>query len=162
GTAQECRDEASKTRFWSMSTPAIRRVVGSGRRFPRRSRALRSVYRDGRDPGIPSARPALRGRHDLARQRWADVAGKIGDFVNFLFSLMEVHDLATLLKAAQLAGIDTFVTLHKTVDTVIDGRIVSLGEIAETLLACTRLIVHTEADVARLRSFAVVDNVAVI
>src|SRR5947209_15995103 len=46
-------------------------------------------------------------------------------FVNFHFSLMEIHDLAALLKAAQLAGIDTFVTLHKTVDTVIAGRVVS-------------------------------------
>ncbi len=83
-------------------------------------------------------------------------------FVNFHFSLMEIHDLAETLKAAQLAGIDTYVTLHKTVDTVIDGRAVSLGEIAEALRACTRLIVHTEADIARLKAFAVVDNVVMI
>ena len=83
-------------------------------------------------------------------------------FVNFHFSLMEVHDLAAMLKAAQLAGIDTYVTLHKTVDTVIDGRAVSLNEIAEVLRGCTRLIVHTEADIARLKTFGVVDNVVMI
>jgi glycosyltransferase involved in cell wall biosynthesis len=83
-------------------------------------------------------------------------------FVNFHFSLMEIHDLAKTLKAAQRAGIDTYVTLHKTIDTVIDGRTVSLGEIADVLSACTRLIVHTEADIARLKTFAVVDNVVMI
>lgn len=83
-------------------------------------------------------------------------------FVNFHFSLMEIHDLAETLKSAQLAGIDTYVTLHKTVDTVIDGRAVSLSEIAAVLGACTRLIVHTEADIARLKTFGVVDNVVMI
>jgi glycosyltransferase involved in cell wall biosynthesis len=83
-------------------------------------------------------------------------------FVNFHFSLMEIHDLAETLKAAQLAGIDTYVTLHKTLDTVIDGRAVSLNEIADVLGGCTRLIVHTEADIARLKTFGLVDNVVMI
>jgi glycosyltransferase involved in cell wall biosynthesis len=83
-------------------------------------------------------------------------------FVNFHFSLMELHDLEEMLKAAQLAGIDTYVALHKTLETVIDGQAVSLGAIADVLRGCTRLIVHTEADIARLRTFAVVDNVVMI
>ena len=62
----------------------------------------------------------------------------------------------------QLAAIDTYVTLHKTVDTVIDGRVVSLNEIAEVLRNCTRLIVHTEADIIRLKTFGLVDNVVMI
>src|SRR4029077_6622722 len=80
----------------------------------------------------------------------------------FHFSLMEVHDLAELLTVAQLAAIDTYVTLHKTIDTVIDGRPVSLNEIADVLRSCTRLIVHTEADIARLKTFGLVDNVVMI
>lgn len=83
-------------------------------------------------------------------------------FVNFHFSLMRLHDLAEMLQAAQLAGIDTYIALHKTLDTVIDGRLASLGEIAEALRGCTRLIVHTEADIARLKRFAVADNVVMI
>jgi glycosyltransferase involved in cell wall biosynthesis len=83
-------------------------------------------------------------------------------FVNFHFSLMNLHDLAEMLKAARLAGIDTYLALHKTLDTVIDGRVVSLGEIADVLRDCTRLIVHTEADIARLKTIAVVDNVVMI
>jgi glycosyltransferase involved in cell wall biosynthesis len=83
-------------------------------------------------------------------------------FVNFHFSLMEVHDMAEMLRAAQLAAIDTYVTLHKTIDTMIDGRAVSLQEIAEVLRSCTRLIVHTEADIARLKTFGIIDNVVMI
>jgi glycosyltransferase involved in cell wall biosynthesis len=83
-------------------------------------------------------------------------------FVNFPFSLMEVHDLAALLHAAQLAAIDTYVTLHKTIDTLVDGRLVSLAEIADVLGSCTRLIVHTEADIARLKTFGLGDNVVMI
>jgi glycosyltransferase involved in cell wall biosynthesis len=104
---------------------------------------------------------------------WPDRSGSLGSvrdfirkfdavFVNFHFSLMEIHDLAETLKTAQVAGIDTYVTLHKTLDTVIGGRAVSLNEIAEVLRACTRLIVHTEADIAQLKSFGIVDNVVMI
>ncbi len=83
-------------------------------------------------------------------------------FVNFHFSLIEIYDLAATLRAAQDAGIDTHVTLHKTADTMINGRVVSLGAIAEVLRACTKLIVHTEADIARLDEFGVIDNVVMI
>jgi glycosyltransferase involved in cell wall biosynthesis len=83
-------------------------------------------------------------------------------FVNFHFSLMEIHDLAETLRTARAAGIDTYVTLHKTMETVIGGRAVSLNEIAEALRASTRLIVHTEADIAQLKSFGIVDNVVMI
>jgi glycosyltransferase involved in cell wall biosynthesis len=83
-------------------------------------------------------------------------------FVNFHFSLMGLHDLAEMLREARVAGIDTYLDLHKTLDTVIDGREVSLGEIADVLRGCTRLIVHTEADIARLKTFAIVDNVVMI
>jgi glycosyltransferase involved in cell wall biosynthesis len=83
-------------------------------------------------------------------------------FVNFHFSLMGLHDLAEMLQAAQLAGIDTYIALHKTLDTMIDGRLASLGEIAGVLRGCTRLIVHTEADIARLKRFAVTDNLVMI
>jgi glycosyltransferase involved in cell wall biosynthesis len=104
---------------------------------------------------------------------WPDEAGSLATvrefirtfdavFVNFHFSLMDVHDLAETLRAARRAGIDTYLTVHKTLDTEIDGRAVSLNEIAGVLRGCTRVIVHTAADVARLRSFAVVDNVVMI
>jgi len=104
---------------------------------------------------------------------WPDGAGSLAAvrefirtfdavFVNFHFSLMDVHDLAETLRAARRAGIDTYLTVHKTFDTEIDGRAVSLNEIADALRGCTRVIVHTAADVARLRSFAVVDNVVMI
>jgi glycosyltransferase involved in cell wall biosynthesis len=104
---------------------------------------------------------------------WPDGAGSLAAvrefirtfdavFVNFHFSLMEVDDLAEMLRAAQGAGIDTYLTVHKTLDTVIDGRAVSLNEIADVLRGCTRVIVHTATDVARLKSFAVVDNVVMI
>jgi glycosyltransferase involved in cell wall biosynthesis len=83
-------------------------------------------------------------------------------FVNFHFSLMEIYDLAETLEAAQRAGIVTYVTIHKTIDTVIDGRTVSLNEIADILRACTRLIVHTAADIARLKTFGLTDNVVMI
>jgi glycosyltransferase involved in cell wall biosynthesis len=83
-------------------------------------------------------------------------------FVNFHFSLIEIRDLAETLHTAHAAEIDTYVTLHKTADTTIDGRVASLGEIADALRACTRLIVHTELDIARLKGFGVADNVVMI
>lgn len=104
---------------------------------------------------------------------WPDHAGSLASvrelirkfdavFVNFHFSLMDIDEMAATLRVAGAAGIDTYVTLHKTIDTVIAGRDVSLGSIGDTLAACTRLIVHTEADVARLRAFGLAGNVAII
>ena len=54
-------------------------------------------------------------------------------FVNFHFSLIEVHELGELLQTAHQAGIDTYVTLHKTIDTVIDGRPASLSQMPPSL-----------------------------
>ena len=122
---------------------------------------------------IANTQPALGPEPANIVRLWPDRNGSLGTvrdfirkfdalFVNFHFSLIEIHDLAETLQLAHDAGIETFVTVHKTIDTVIDGRLVSLDEIAGVLRAATRLIVHTQADLARLKGWGIVDNVVLI
>lgn len=124
------------------------------------------VVADRREPSREPSRPDPAGVVRL----WPDQSGSFATvrdfirpfdavFVNFHPSLIGIDDLAQTLRAAQLAGIDSYVNLHKTADTVIDGRPVSLREIAPALRGATRLIVHTAADVARLAEFGVAGNV---
>ena len=122
---------------------------------------------------IGNRQEPVRPDPDNVVRLWPDEAGSLASvrafirtfdalFVNFHFSLMDIDELARTLRTAHSAGIDTYVTLHKTIDTVVAGRDVSLGGIADTLAASTRLIVHTAADVARLRDFGLAANVETI
>lgn len=107
------------------------------------------------------------------RRLWPDAAGSLAEardflagfdavFVNFHPALIAIDELARTLRAAQLAGIATYVNLHKTLDTMIDGRRVSLRDIAPALRASSRVIVHAAADVARLEGMDIAGNVTLI
>jgi glycosyltransferase involved in cell wall biosynthesis len=103
----------------------------------------------------PDAGGSLAGVRDL-------IGGFDAVFVNFHPAQIRMDELAETLRMARLADIDTYVNLHKTLDTVIDGHVASLRDIAAALRGATRLIVHTAADVARLAELEVADNVALI
>lgn len=107
------------------------------------------------------------------RRLWPDAAGSLGAvrefirgfdavFVNFHPALIAIEELALTLRAAQLAGLDTYVNLHKTLDTRLGGRVVSLRDVAPELRGATRLVVHSAADVARLESFGIAGNLTML
>jgi glycosyltransferase involved in cell wall biosynthesis len=83
-------------------------------------------------------------------------------FFNFHFALMDLNSLANTLSSLHAAGIDTYLTLHKTIDEPRDGSFVSLREIADALGASTRLIVHALSDIERLKTFELTDNVVLL
>lgn len=122
---------------------------------------------------VADRREPLKPDPPYVRRLWPDAAGSFATvrdfiagfdavFVNFHPALIAIDELEQTLRSAQLAGIATFVNLHKTRDTDIDGRNVSLRDIAPALRGSTRVIVHTAADVARLEALGVADNVAMI
>jgi glycosyltransferase involved in cell wall biosynthesis len=89
---------------------------------------------------------------------WADP--EIVHF-QFNFAFFELQHLAALIeKQLPLRGV--VVTLHRTSDPIIDGEVVSVGDIASTLRQVDKIIVHQQSDAERLRTFGITDNVSVI
>src|SRR6516165_3640865 len=93
----------------------------------------------------------------LARVRSHLIAnGFDAAFFQHNFSFFDSDDFADTLAALSEAGINTFVTFHRTKDVVAHQRL------AEGLQGCTRVFVHSLDDVNRLRDFGVSDNVALL
>lgn len=72
----------------------------------------------------------------------------------FNFGFFDIHDLAKTIR--QLTpGKKVIITFHKTADSEIGGKIVSLREIVEDLNRCIVLVVHQQRDAEQLRQFGV-------
>jgi glycosyltransferase involved in cell wall biosynthesis len=93
----------------------------------------------------------------LARVRSHLIAnGFDAAFFQHNFSFFDFDDFADTLAALSEAGINTFVTFHRTKDLVAHRRM------AEALQGCTRVFVHSLDDVNRLRECGVGTNVALL
>jgi glycosyltransferase involved in cell wall biosynthesis len=79
----------------------------------------------------------------------------------FNFGFFELEHLAGVIDRL-LASKGVVITLHRTADAEIDGAMVSLADIRDTLGRVDRLIVHQEADRQRLAAMGIADNVSVI
>jgi glycosyltransferase involved in cell wall biosynthesis len=80
--------------------------------------------------------------------------------IQFNFGFLALADLQTLLARARVAGTRIILMFHATADADILGTTVSLASIANSLRGVDRIFVHGSEDVARLRGFGVIDNVA--
>jgi glycosyltransferase involved in cell wall biosynthesis len=78
------------------------------------------------------------------------------------FSFFELDDFAETLSALSDAGINTFVTFHRTKDLEFPRRLVSQQQMTKALQSCTRIFVHSLADVNRLREVGVTGNVILL
>jgi glycosyltransferase involved in cell wall biosynthesis len=94
---------------------------------------------------------------DLARVRNHLITnGFDAAFFQHNFSFYDSEEFANTLLALSEAGINTFVTFHRTKD-LLDHR-----QMAEALPRCTRVCVHSLEDVNRLRECGVSANVVLL
>ena len=75
------------------------------------------------------------------------------------FSFFDFDDFTDTLNTLSDTGINTFVTFHRTRDLEYPRPLVSHRKMTEALQRCTRVLVHSLADVNRLREFGVSGNV---
>lgn len=78
------------------------------------------------------------------------------------FSFFEFGDFADTLIALSDAGINTFVTFHRTSELQNHPRLVSSQQMTDALHSCTRIFVHSLADVNRMRERGVTGNVVLL
>jgi glycosyltransferase involved in cell wall biosynthesis len=78
------------------------------------------------------------------------------------FCFFDFDDFTDTLLALSDAGISTFVTFHRTKDLDHPRRPVSRRQMTEALQSCTRIFVHSLADVNRLRELGVTGNVVLL
>jgi glycosyltransferase involved in cell wall biosynthesis len=85
------------------------------------------------------------------------------DLVHIQFNLgfYELQRLASLIEH-EMEQRPVVITLHKTRDTLVEGEVVSLAEIATTLEKVDRVIVHQPGDRAVLEDMGIHANVVVI
>jgi glycosyltransferase involved in cell wall biosynthesis len=82
--------------------------------------------------------------------------------VQFNYAFFELFRLSRLLHTLMRDGRPVVLTLHSTVDPIIDGEMVRLGDIAHTLASVDRIIVHQRRDSERLAEIGVQSNVEVV
>jgi glycosyltransferase involved in cell wall biosynthesis len=80
--------------------------------------------------------------------------------VQFNFGFYDLAALGRLLDRLAAAGVACHVVLHSTLDVQKPDRAMSLGQIRASLARAARLLVHSIADLNRLKAFGLVDNVA--
>jgi glycosyltransferase involved in cell wall biosynthesis len=78
------------------------------------------------------------------------------------FALFDFDELSDTLIDLSDAGINTFVTLHRTRDLEDYRSLVTHKKITEALQSCTRIFVHDLDDVNRLRECGVTGNVVLL
>lgn len=83
-------------------------------------------------------------------------------FFQHSFDLFASDAFAAALQAAQRAGIDTYVTLHRTRDEPGADRQAGLGAIVAALAGCTRIFVHAVDDMNRLKEHGITDSVVLL
>lgn len=77
----------------------------------------------------------------------------------FNFGFFELVDFASALSQLKSEGRKVFITFHATRDDFIDGKTVSLGQIASSLGAVDRILVHSDDDRKWLKSLGISENV---
>ena len=95
--------------------------------------------------------------HDVVRASGADAA-----LIQFNFGFFALPALERLLDRLKDAGIACTLVLHSTQDVCRPGLSLSLGQIRDSLARAHRLIVHSVADLNRLKALAIVDNVTLM
>jgi glycosyltransferase involved in cell wall biosynthesis len=102
-------------------------------------------------------------RSGLARVSDFLVANKFdAAFFQHNFRFYDAREFADTLLALADAGLDIFVTLHRTRDLENQDWTVSPQWMTQALRACTRIFVHSLDDVNRLREWSVTDNVVLL
>lgn len=120
---------------------------------------------DGERPIGPESREVIRCWENKWHGNLAKVLREIQchslDVVHFQFNFgfFDLGDLACALSQLKKEGRKVFITFHATKDLVIDGRTVSLGQIAASLRAVDRILIHTDDDREWLRSLGIIENV---
>jgi glycosyltransferase involved in cell wall biosynthesis len=83
-------------------------------------------------------------------------------FFQHNFSFFDFGDFADTLIALSDAGINTYVTFHRTKGLESHPRLVPHQRMTKALQGCTRIFVHSLEDVNRLRECGVTDNVVLL
>lgn len=78
--------------------------------------------------------------------------------IQFNFSFFSLDAFARLLHWAKARDIRTLVTFHSTADVQHGNVLKSLRDLKEPLASCSRLLVHSVADLNRLLGFGLQDN----
>jgi glycosyltransferase involved in cell wall biosynthesis len=102
---------------------------------------------------------------NLARLRQRLLSGGFdAAYFQHNFSLFESTGFAALLDNLHRAGLDTYVTLHRTMDdpAAADRRVGLLQPLATALAGCTRIFVHGVDDMNRLKECGVTGNLVLL
>lgn len=99
----------------------------------------------------------FQGTMDKLGQRLMDSDSQIVHF-QFNFGFFEIHQLAAVIRELSKKK-KVIITFHRTTDSEIGGKMVSLGEISEELNACAALVVHQQSDFLQLKKFGVREEI---
>lgn len=81
--------------------------------------------------------------------------------IQFQWSFFEVDELGRFIEKQLALGRKIVLMMHATIDPVAILPHQKLGNIAPVLARCSRILVHTPADLNRLKNVGLVDNVAI-
>ena len=113
----------------------------------------------------PDSREVIRCWEDRCHGNLSRVVREIQcrslDVVHFQFNFgfFELGDFACALTQLKSEGRKVFITFHATKDDFIDGKTVSLRQIAASLKAVDRILVHSDEDRKWLTSLGISENV---
>lgn len=79
--------------------------------------------------------------------------------IQYNFGFFSLAALASLIERLKLASVGVHCFFHATGDLILEGREVSLGDIAASLAQAERLYVHSLQDLNRLKQRGLVSNV---
>lgn len=79
--------------------------------------------------------------------------------IQYNFAFFSVAALGRLVRQLHERGIPSYVFLHATADVQQENRHISLRHAAQDLALAERLVVHGVADLNRLKSFGLIENV---
>lgn len=80
----------------------------------------------------------------------------------FNFGFFDLQELGATIDELKRADRKVIITFHRTADTPVSGRVLSLAQIAESLRRADLLLVHNRIDQGRLASFLIEDNVCLL
>jgi glycosyltransferase involved in cell wall biosynthesis len=112
---------------------------------------------------------------DNVLRLWSKVGGRLARVRDFLITnrfdaaffqhnlrFYDFEEFVETLLALAEAGIDTFVTFHRTTDLQNHDRVVSQQRMTQAFQTCARIFVHSLDDVNRLREWGVTQNVVLL
>ena len=82
--------------------------------------------------------------------------------IQFNFSFFSLESLRNIIRLCARRKIVCVVTLHSTADVTTPGYEISLREVLTDLHLLDRILVHSIADLNRLKSWGLIDNVALL